>query len=212
MVHLGNLVLDFGGVVLDLHPERSSQAFQALLPEGEVLETYWPEAMRHIMDYEAGRLETPDFFHRLKVLMGKDTSIADLQHAWNLMLGELPPHRAELLCKVRRHYHCYLLSNSNGAHYDRYTEDLRLAYGPEGLAGLFDGLVFSFQEGCLKPGPEIYRILMHRFALDPSASVFIDDRLENVEGARQVGMKAIWLKEGMELASLFTEEGRLKGI
>lgn len=55
----------------------------------------------------------------------------------------------------------------------------------------FDGTVFSFQEGFLKPEPEIYRVLLERYRLQPEECVFIDDTAENVRGAEAVGMSGI---------------------
>jgi 2-haloacid dehalogenase len=52
----------------------------------------------------------------------------------------------------------------------------------------FDGLVVSAHEGLLKPDPRIYRCLCERYGLAAQDCFFIDDRPENVAGARAVGM------------------------
>jgi len=62
-----------------------------------------------------------------------------------------------------------------------------------------DGGVFSWREKLLKPDPAIYRLLCKRFSLIPARCVFLDDRPENVQGARDCGMRAI-LFEGYETA------------
>ena len=54
----------------------------------------------------------------------------------------------------------------------------------------FDGDVISCEEGVVKPMPRIYDILLERFALDPSDTLFIDDRRENVEAAAAKGIGA----------------------
>lgn len=56
---------------------------------------------------------------------------------------------------------------------------------------LFDGLVISGIEHINKPDPRLYRILLERYHLDPADSVFIDDRDENVEAARRLGINGI---------------------
>jgi len=43
----------------------------------------------------------------------------------------------------------------------------------------------------IKPDPEIYQILIHKFQIIPGESVFIDDRIENVEGAQEMGIRSI---------------------
>ena len=48
----------------------------------------------------------------------------------------------------------------------------------------------SAYEKCVKPQEKIYRILLERYALDPTQCVFIDDYAENVQGAQAVGMNS----------------------
>lgn len=54
----------------------------------------------------------------------------------------------------------------------------------------FRDILVSGVEKLVKPDPAIYRLALQRFGLSASDCLFIDDRLENVEGARAVGMKA----------------------
>lgn len=67
--------------------------------------------------------------------------------------------------------------------------------------GLFDGLVVSGAEKIVKPDPAIYRILVDRFAVDPSTTAFVDDRAENVEAAASLGFHAIRFTDGRDLRS-----------
>lgn len=55
----------------------------------------------------------------------------------------------------------------------------------------FQGIVVSAEEGFLKPSLEIYQILLDRYELISSETIFMDDVLRNVEGARQAGMHAL---------------------
>jgi len=55
----------------------------------------------------------------------------------------------------------------------------------------FRDTVVSAHERLLKPDPAIYRVLTERNDLDPATCLFVDDVLENVEGARSIGMKAV---------------------
>lgn len=55
----------------------------------------------------------------------------------------------------------------------------------------FDGGVFSWKEKCMKPDPQIYKILIDRYRLSPHSCVFFDDREENVEAAKQAGLQGI---------------------
>ena len=54
----------------------------------------------------------------------------------------------------------------------------------------FEGVVISAELGVLKPDPGIFGHLLQTFALEPEETVFLDDVLRNVEGARAVNMHA----------------------
>lgn len=61
-------------------------------------------------------------------------------------------------------------------------------------AAMFDrfrGIVVSGDEKMVKPHAPIYRLALDRWGLDAGDTLFIDDRADNVEGARAVGMHAV---------------------
>jgi putative hydrolase of the HAD superfamily len=55
----------------------------------------------------------------------------------------------------------------------------------------FDVLVWSFQLLMAKPAPEIYRHVLKELGTKPEETLFIDDKLINVEAAQALGMKAL---------------------
>jgi putative hydrolase of the HAD superfamily len=55
----------------------------------------------------------------------------------------------------------------------------------------FDVLVWSFQLHMAKPDPAIYRYTLQQLGTRPQETLFIDDKLVNVEAAQALGMKAI---------------------
>jgi 2-haloacid dehalogenase len=63
----------------------------------------------------------------------------------------------------------------------------------------FDGLLISGDEGMVKPDPAIYDLLVERFDLDPVATVFVDDREDNVIGARAAGLHAVRFESAPQL-------------
>jgi 2-haloacid dehalogenase len=72
---------------------------------------------------------------------------------------------------------------------------------------LIDGVVVSADERLLKPDPAIYRLLCDRYGLAAADCIFIDDTLHNVEAARDIGMRAIHLTPGFDLAPALREMG-----
>ncbi len=86
-----------------------------------------------------------------------------------------------------------LLSNIN----DRYTTLIR----DFGFYEPFEPCLLSCEIGLEKPNPKVYELLLERMHLSPQEIVFIDDKAENVEAAKEMGIDAI----------LFESEPKLKG-
>lgn len=55
-----------------------------------------------------------------------------------------------------------------------------------------DGAVVSSFEKICKPHSALYQILLDRYAINPANTVYVDDRLENIEEGRKMGLTAIW--------------------
>lgn len=54
-----------------------------------------------------------------------------------------------------------------------------------------DGIVVSGDEKVVKPFPEIYKILIDRYQIDPESCIFIDDNYLNIQSAKTTGFKTI---------------------
>jgi 2-haloacid dehalogenase len=57
--------------------------------------------------------------------------------------------------------------------------------------GRLEGIVVSGEVGLAKPDPEIFRLTVETFGLDPARTVFVDDSLPNVRAAQGVGLHAV---------------------
>jgi len=68
-----------------------------------------------------------------------------------------------------------------------------------GLRNYFSVFFSSCFVGMRKPDPGIYRMALRITQRSPSESLFIDDRIENVEGAKQAGMHAIQCRDTAQL-------------
>lgn len=79
----------------------------------------------------------------------------------------------------------YLLSNL--AEYNKEAIEMKYNY----FFKLFNGSFFSYELGLHKPDPEIFLSVCSTIKTPPEKCIFIDDLLENVHGARSIGMKAI---------------------
>ncbi len=72
---------------------------------------------------------------------------------------------------------------------------------------LFDGIVVSGHEKTMKPQPEIYHILLNRFALQPEQLVFFDDNEKNVLAAQKQGFNAFVFQSPQQLKKALQDYG-----
>lgn len=59
------------------------------------------------------------------------------------------------------------------------------------LDELFDDVLDSCEVGVRKPNTAIYLLACERLGVEPSRTLFVDDHLGNVEGARRAGLTAV---------------------
>jgi epoxide hydrolase-like predicted phosphatase len=86
--------------------------------------------------------------------------------------------------ELRPKYQTAILSNA----WPGARETLTKVYK---LADLVHAVVISAEEGVVKPDERIYGIAADRLGVRPNQTIFVDDFVENVEGARAVGMLAV---------------------
>jgi glucose-1-phosphatase len=56
---------------------------------------------------------------------------------------------------------------------------------------LFDHLILSYEVGHMKPSGEFYRACVAAAGVPADSCIFIDDLIENVEGAQRAGLEAV---------------------
>lgn len=76
---------------------------------------------------------------------------------------------------------------------------------------LFDGIVVSGEERVAKPDPAIFRILVERHALEPAATVFVDDKRDNIEAAEAAGLRGLHFTDPAALRDDLSRLGLLGG-
>lgn len=75
---------------------------------------------------------------------------------------------------------------TNGRSIKQWEKILRL-----GLEAFFDHVIISENVGHSKPSPEIYQIALSLARCEPGEALFVDNSLECVSGAKEVGMVTV---------------------
>jgi putative hydrolase of the HAD superfamily len=73
----------------------------------------------------------------------------------------------------------------------------------------FDPIVLSCDVGACKPDPAIYRHLLERLELPPSAVLFVDDRDDNLSAAASAGIQGVLFTEPASLRRELQRRGLL---
>jgi epoxide hydrolase-like predicted phosphatase len=129
----------------------------------------------------AGFLDSTDYVEQIAELT--ELTVSEVEE-WLLSEHNINTALVEVIKGLRKHsYTIGMLSNLGGGWMERYVD--------ASVRDLFDEVVVSGEVGMYKPNPEIYEYMSNKLYLHPNEILFIDDRSENVEAARAVGMEAV---------------------
>ena len=180
------VVFDYG-MVLTGAPDP--EAWAALLritgmPQERFEPLYWTDRRA----YDEGHLSGIGFWQAflLSAGMPANWAMAEELNRWDVRLWtvENPAMVAWQLQIKERGLKTAILSNMG----DSVLESIEREFN---WIHRFDVLVWSFQLGIAKPDPAIYRHTLDELGSRPEETLFIDDKRENVEAARALGIQAI---------------------
>lgn len=191
------IIFDLGGVIINLKEHSTIAAFQemsSLLPE-ELKEIYKPisYSFTALEDYETGKLSSHEFRQILKTKLGFHATDDAIDHAWNQILGDIPPVRIEILKRLAQTHQLILLSNTNEIHRDAFEQIFSKQSGMKNFAELFHHVYYSFEINDRKPNLSIYRKVLENHKLNPAQTLFIDDNHKNTVMAKRIGIHTVHL-------------------
>lgn len=202
-------IFDFGGVVIkwrNNYPIFDYIARRYGVPVPEMRREFEESLPR----LEAGQVEIREFLTEALARFGKRLREGDSpEELWTLPFARLAKLRVgtvELVKSMRRKgYLVFLFSNTSMPH----ARFLRKA----GWDRLFDGFLTSCEIGSLKPSGKAYGMALERIKASPADAAFVDDKEENVRGAKEFGMRWAFrftsvAKLRRDIASVEAEVGR----
>ena len=186
-----NIIFDFGGVLVDWNPRylyrdyfRSDSEMENFLRT--VCTDEWNiEQDRGRSLAEGTRLlqeKYPEFHSLIQLYYDK----------WEVMLQGDIPETVSLLYRLKEKFNIYGLTNWS-------AETITIAYKRFPFFGEFKGIVVSGEEKMIKPDKRLYHLLLDRYKLKAGNTIFIDDNLNNVKAAEELGMNAIHFKSPGQL-------------
>ncbi len=190
------IIFDNGGVLVSGNEDGVYQLFSSVFNKNKrdvKIEYDW--CARRL---DSGELTSKDFYKKLEDIFG-------VKIPYDVIKDE---HRNSFVRKedvfaytksLKADYELALLSNF-GDFFDEFNEDWK-------LGELFDEdkMFVSCKLGLIKPGKEIYEYALAKLGRKPEETVFVDDRLENIEAARSLGMNVVQFKNIEQLKTELSE-------
>ena len=188
-----NIIFDFGGVVMDWNPRYF---FKDYFKDDEKMEFFLKNIAVDEWNAEQDRGRTLAEGTEIQVAKFPEweKEIRAYYDNWSIMLRSEIPKNVEVLRKLAKTQY-QLFGLTNWSH-----ETFPYALENYDFFELFDGkIVVSGEEKLIKPNPEIWKVLLDRYAIKAEESVFIDDNFKNIEVAKSLGFLTIHITENTDL-------------
>ncbi|KQS67842.1 2-haloalkanoic acid dehalogenase [Rhizobium sp. Leaf371] len=187
-----HIVFDIGKVLIHYDPNIP---FSRLIPDEAERTAFFATVCTHEwnLEQDRGRSWSDAEAHLIAQFPEQEAHI----RAFRLHWGEMVPHAYEesvaiLESLVEKGYDVTMLTNFAA---DTFAE----ARARFAFLNLPRGVTVSGEKRQIKPDREIYETHQAAFDLEPAATLFIDDSLANVEGARAAGWQAVQFIDGPRL-------------
>jgi len=189
MQQIKNIIFDLGGVLLNIDYNKTSKAFRDL-GFGDFDNMFSQFTANHLFeDLETGKIEDGDFLNRLVSIAPAGVTAGQLETAWNAMLLDFRTESLQFLETCSRKYKLFLLSNTNSIHLRAFGELFTRETGKPSLDQYFSKTYYSNLIGLRKPYTATYQYVLADAGIDAATTLFIDDSINNIEGARLAGLQ-----------------------
>lgn len=208
-----NIVFDLGGILLDIYPQRTFEAFAELGTDRAILSETYTLANSTIMSYEKGLITTEALFNYIAELlpqqikeMPADALQEHLIYAWCALIGELPLYKWQRLTLLRKQgYKLFLLSNTNALHWKQISHNIEQIDGRK-VEEYFDKIFLSYEMHRCKPDKEIFLQMMHEAEIEASDTLFFDDSADNCAAAESTGIKAVLVERNSQWGDILMND------
>jgi FMN phosphatase YigB (HAD superfamily) len=137
-----------------------------------------------LVQYESGQLTRQTFYEAVLDAIGFQGDLVEFGSFFADIFSEMPAMIALHAELRRRGFKTYIFSNTN----DLAIEHVRRNFP---FFANFDGYIFSYEVGGLKPQPEIYAAMEALTGRRGADLIYLDDRAENIAAGQARGWQAI---------------------
>lgn len=198
-----NIIFDLGGVIINIRYQNTLEALQKLSKSQQAIAFTQQQQAQLFDDYETGRISDQAFRQGLRQHYQIEASDAEIDAAWNSLLLDIPMERIELLRQLGRQYRLFLLSNTNAIHLECFSQIAAQTCGIPSLEALFEKTYYSHLVGQRKPDASVFEHILQQHQLKREETLFIDDSIQHIEGARQLGIRTLLLAPPLTINEVF---------
>jgi len=199
-MNIENIVFDFGGVLLDWNPRY---LYEKLFDDNAQMEHFLTNVCNESwnVQQDAGRPLAEATVILQKQFPEFKLMIQRFYDDWEIMLkGEIPENTVLIDQLKNKKYRLFGLTNWSGETFPIALEKYMFLHE-------FEGIVVSGDEKMIKPDKEIYLLLLNRYKLKAENSIFIDDNINNITTANEIGFHTIHLNGNINLKHRLIELG-----
>ena len=196
MAKIKNLMFDLGGVLLNIDYNKTAEAFKNLGVHN-FDDLYSQHNANQLFELlETGNITEAKFYETMQQYCDSETSLQQIETAWNAMLLSFRTASLKHLETLKENYNLYLLSNTNSIHHTAFNKILEEETGHRRVDGYFINAYYSHKIFRRKPYPSTYQYVLEIAGLNAEETMFIDDSINNIEGAKEAGLQVYHLPAG----------------
>jgi len=193
MQNIENIIFDLGGVLLDIDYNLTRAVFEKLGVTHFNDMYSQANADKLFQKLETGSIAEEEFYKQLNNSTSMNLSPEEIKDAWNAMLLTFREESLQFLDQLKGKYKIFLLSNTNKIHHTSFYEIYHQKKRAKKFEEYFDKAFYSFEISLRKPDEECYKWVLKDLNIDPKKTLFIDDSINNIEGANKVGLQTLLL-------------------
>jgi glucose-1-phosphatase len=180
------IIFDLGKVIFDYSWDPAFDYFSKLsqLPASEVKKRLAVDEDPYFKDFERGIVSPQEYIDHASKLLKFPLTLPQFFDGWNSIYGEVYEGIDDILADLELKHLLVALTNTNPVHAEVWRE--RYANQLE----FFSYIFCSNEMHSRKPEPAIYEQVLRSTGSKPNETVFFDDRKDNVEAARALGIEA----------------------
>jgi glucose-1-phosphatase len=188
-----NIIFDLGGVILDIDYQKTIDSFRKL--GFQDFDTQYTQAKQNGLfdDFEIGKISSEAFISSLRIHLPENITETQIEAAWNAMLLDWKQDKIDFLKSIQSKYQLFLFSNTNSIHKKYFEQTLKEQIGLKSLDELFTNSYYSHEFGKRKPHPESFQAILNENQIIAAETLFVDDSIQHIEGAKQIGLHTIHL-------------------